>query len=316
MCTARAAGGWGVHEADCCDCNAGDPVSATRTHMYKPGSGGAYDCYYDCEAVTCPTPAPSPAPTLATTTTKPPEVTGDPHVTNLDGVRFNLIRTGTHKLLRLPREKVSGDGLPPLLQVLGRVEEERDCADAYVKELFISGTWLQRSGSLTFRTAGNETRSEGAIQLKVNGSNASVDELWSDSRLAGIIEEVVLPRAPKSKADEKKIHRFNFLTVRLRFPAAALTVKWLRRAVPGSSVNHVNLMVSGLPKSKTMDIGGILGHDDHTLAVTPTNDCVRADANLISPSTPGSRGLITSGAHSDSDTDWLSATYENIGIDI
>lgn len=227
-------------------------------------------------------------------------------MTNLDGVRFNLIRTGTHKLLRLPREILSGGGPRPLLQVLGRVEEERDCADAYVKELLISGTWLHSSGSLSFRTAGNETQSEGAIQLKINGSSASIDDFWSDSRLAGIIEEVMLPRPFKSKADEKRIHRFNFLTVKLRFPAAALTVKWLCRQVPGTSVNHVNLMVSGLPRNKTMDIGGILGHDDHKLATTPTDDCMRANANLLSHSTP---------AQSGSDADWLSAAYENGSID-
>lgn len=201
---------------------------------------------------------------------------------------------------------LSGGGPPPLLQVLGRVEEERDCTDAYVKELLISGAWLHSSGSLSFRTAGNETQSEGAIQLKVNGSNASIDDFWSDSRLAGIIEEVRLPRSFKSKADEKKIHRFNFLTVRLRFPAAALTVKWLCRQVPGSSVNHMNLMVSGLPRNKTLDIGGILGHDDHALATTPTDDCLRANANLLSRSAH---------AQGDADTDWLSATYENISID-
>jgi hypothetical protein len=254
--------------------------------------------------------------TVPLTTARPSlEVTGDPHVMNLDGVRFNLIRTGTHELLRLPRETVSGGGPPQLLQVLGRVEAERDCADAYLKELLISGTWLQEAGSLSFRTTGNESESDGAMWLKVHGSNISVDDLRSDSRLASIIEEVTLPSVSKRKADVNKIHRLNFPTVKLRFPAAALTVKWLRRQVPGSSLNHLNFKVSSLPTNKTMDIGGIMGHDDHTLATTPTGDCLGASAKPFSLATPGSRARVTPQAQFDSDTDWLTTSYENVGID-
>jgi len=50
-CKQRASGGWGVHQAKCCQCKARDPLSATRNNMFAPKNG--YRCYYDCKRVTC-----------------------------------------------------------------------------------------------------------------------------------------------------------------------------------------------------------------------------------------------------------------------
>lgn len=299
-CSVKGGGGWGVDRAKCCGCGATDPLSATRAQMFKPPGVGsvAYTCYYDCVKV------PDPPTTCAET-----EVTGDPHVTNLDGVRFNLVRTGTHEFLRLPRRTASGGEAAPLLEVLGRVEEERHCADGYVKELLVGGTWLQTSGGLTFRTGGSDPSGEGAIQLMVNGSNVSVEDLRVDSRLAGVLEKVAAPGTPRGVALEGKIRRLSLLTVRLRFPKAILTVEWLHRQVPGSSVNHLNFKVAGLPRPESMEVGGILGRDDHTLAATAADDChSAATADLIAASDPHSRADVRPLDVDDQEV--ISATYD------
>jgi len=68
-CDVYAHGGYGVPRAACCDCNAADPLSATRSSMYRPGS--AYHCYYSCHVCEHASPsAPPPAPPL------PPHVPG------------------------------------------------------------------------------------------------------------------------------------------------------------------------------------------------------------------------------------------------
>ena len=56
-CDVYAKGDYGVPRAACCDCNAADPLSATRTSMYKPSS--ADHCYYSCTPCH---PLPSPPP--------------------------------------------------------------------------------------------------------------------------------------------------------------------------------------------------------------------------------------------------------------
>mmetsp|Transcript_37989 Transcript_37989/g.68201 ORF Transcript_37989/g.68201 Transcript_37989/m.68201 type:complete len:387 (-) Transcript_37989:44-1204(-) len=58
-CKVRAHGGWGVAKANCCNCGGADPLSATRSRMYKASAGSScYTAYYDCEEVACPPPPP------------------------------------------------------------------------------------------------------------------------------------------------------------------------------------------------------------------------------------------------------------------
>jgi len=232
-----------------------------------------------------PTGAPTGAPTSAT-------VTGDPHVTNVEGERFNLNRVGVHELLRLPRRSGSfpgrarasrgsrrapGDpqasGSEALLEVLGTVEAERSCAEPFVKQLDLSGLWLQESGPLVLRAGGLGTDSMDAIVLQVNGSHIGKDELTRDSRLQGLLQAAE-PKAKHGKRDGATIRRDTFFTIKLRFSGATLTVDWVHREVPGSSLNHLDLHVAGLPKlGRGMDVGGVLGRDDHAAAASFSPGC-------------------------------------------
>ena len=45
-CSAMSFGGWGVHQAICCNVKAKDPLSATRASQFGPVNG--YRTYYDC----------------------------------------------------------------------------------------------------------------------------------------------------------------------------------------------------------------------------------------------------------------------------
>merc|ERR1719188_931107 len=115
----------------------GAPTGAPTTPSPTPSPTGA------------PTGTPTAAPSM-TPTGAPTGVTGDPHVTNVEGQRFNLVRVGVHELLRLPRRSGSragqGAGSEALLEVLGTVESERKCEEPFVKQLDLSGLWLRQSG--------------------------------------------------------------------------------------------------------------------------------------------------------------------------
>jgi len=300
-CDVRASGGWGIHQAHCCDTTAKDPLSATRTHMFGPGGKG-YAGYYGCTLIENP----------KVYCADGPQVTGDPHVTNLDGERFNLVRTGPHELLRLPRLSDPGSETAPLLQVIGRVEEEQHCLETYVKEVLLSGSWLRTIGNISFRTAGGGPHSQGAIQLEVNGSAVSVEDFRdSRGRLAHVVEKVTVSSAAHPDAEEKgkSIKRLNFLNVEMRFPAAALTVEFLSRHVPGSSVNHLNLKALGLPKPEIMEVGGVLGRDDHTLAATPSDECRQSDLHMVIPTPQGA-------ASEDPDAGGFTASYTADGEEV
>jgi hypothetical protein len=197
-------------------------------------------------------------------------------VTNVEGQRFNIVRVGVHELLRLPRWSGSrpgqGAGAEALLKVLGTIESERSCEEPFVKQLDLSGLWLWQSGPLVLRAGGLNEDSKDAIILHVNGSHVDKDEI--QGLLPRDVLQVAKPKAKHDKRRGAKAHRDEFFTVKFRFLGATLTVDWVHREVPGSSLNHLDLHVADLPRlEKGMDVGGILGHDDHTSAARVSPGC-------------------------------------------
>jgi len=213
-------------------------------------------------------------------------------VTNVDGERFNIVRAGAHELLRLPRRAQLGDSDEgPLLDVVAGIEwNNGDCNDPYVKEVELRGWWLRSAGSLLFRTRGATPGGDGAVVLEVNGSLVAVEELARDSRVTGFLKASV--PGPLHAGPQHAIRRARFLTVQLRLPAVTLKVDWVNRAVPGSTINHLNFAASDLHKfveATRMDIGGLLGRDGHSWASSAPEGC-SPQADLLSRGDRGRSG--------------------------
>jgi hypothetical protein len=199
-------------------------------------------------------------------------------VTNVEGQRFNIVRTGIHELLRLPRRPSSphqDTGGGALLEVSGTIESERPCEEPFVRRLDLSGLWLQQSGPLVLRAGGASEDSEDAIMLHVNGSRVGKDAFTRDARLQGFLQ-VTEPTARHGRRQGAKVRRDKLFNVQMRFPGAALAVDWVHREVPSSSLNHLDFRVTDL--SKHMDVGGILGVDDHALAASPSLACAHTQS--------------------------------------
>jgi len=197
----------------------------------------------------------------------------------VDGERFNIMRSGVHELLRLPRRAQSRSGdsdAEPLLDVMASVEwDKKDCNDPYVKEVELKGWWLRSAGSLLFRTQGAAPGADGAVVLEVNGSRLGPEELAHDRRVTSFLRASVPGRGDHA-GPQHKIRRARFLTVQLRLPAVTLKIDFVNRAVPGSAINHLNFIASDLRRfSETtgMDIGGLLGRDAHSWAASASEGC-------------------------------------------
>jgi len=133
------------------------------------------------------------------------KVTGDPHVTNVKGERFDLRRSGVSELIRLPRHVAEGQ--QPLLTVLGRVETDQNCVETFIKQLEFGGGWLSTSGRLVFGTNGSGASADEAISLAVNGTALDVHGLRSVGDLKDVLE-VVKPKIVQKIVQRKKpIHR-------------------------------------------------------------------------------------------------------------
>jgi len=204
--------------------------------------------------------------------------------------------------LRLPRRPGSrsgqGAGGEALLEVLGTVESEQKCAEPFVRQLDLSGLWLWQSGPLVLRAGGLTEDSKDAIMLQVNGSHVGKDELRG--LLQQGLVQVTKPTAKTGKRHGAKARREKFFTVKLLFSGATITVDWIHREVPGSSLNHLDVHVADLPKlEKGMDVGGILGRDDH------------ASAASSSPGCEPTQNLMHFGAGLDVPGSLLGASYEH-----
>jgi hypothetical protein len=96
---------------------------------------------------------------------------GDPHLQNIHGERFDLVRVGKHVLIHIPRK----ERVNVLLRVEARVIRlGGQCADMYFHEINITGAWVSggRTGGLRFQA--RDVRDEhpkwfkfGKVELKV-----------------------------------------------------------------------------------------------------------------------------------------------------
>jgi len=134
---------------------------------------------------TTPNPTPSPAPSPTSSPTPQPTVsqapmaggvggvaaTGDPHLQNVLGQRFDLMKPGMHVLIHIPRGRHNN--------VLLRVQADARqvggrCADVYFQELNITGEWVKATGSGGLRFQARSVQHErpkwlklGKVQVKV-----------------------------------------------------------------------------------------------------------------------------------------------------
>merc|ERR1719382_2265199 len=130
------------------------------------------------------TPAPTPAPTSAPTPAPTPaamtsimgfgmgiSAVGDPHLTNIHGERFDLMKPGKHNLITIPRKPVRG----ALLRVYADAQRfGGQCDDIYFQELNITGTWADAKKTGGFRHRAHDVPSRrarwvrfGSVRLKV-----------------------------------------------------------------------------------------------------------------------------------------------------
>jgi len=66
----------------------------------------------------------------------PTSATGDPHLTNMLGERFDLLKRGTHVFIQIPR---GADAEHTLLRVEANVTGGKLCNYAFIRELKITG---------------------------------------------------------------------------------------------------------------------------------------------------------------------------------
>jgi len=209
----------------------------------------------------------------------PIQVTGDPHVINVRGERFNIMQTGSHVLMELPR------GSKPHqvhLRVDADVEQFGDCHTLYMQGLRVIGKWLESPGfpgSLEFRAGGGNLSFGGpgieTGHALLRAGNITVSSLAEFSsllpRALAEVSETRLPKRP-SKPPGKRIRT---LAVKLLFPrGVTVLVSFVRthRSLGRGHVDHLDFAVLRLGVAG-FEVGGLLGLDSHVAAATVPDEC-------------------------------------------
>merc|ERR1719291_1176959 len=122
-----------------------------------------------------PAPPPTPAPTDAPTTTTTPGgalAVGDPHLQNLRGERFDLMKTGKHVLINIPRGMSAETCL--LRVQADAVRMGGHCADMYFQDVNVTGSWAEakQAGGLHYSVSQQDVKTPGwtafgKVELKV-----------------------------------------------------------------------------------------------------------------------------------------------------
>jgi len=70
---------------------------------------------------------------------------GDPHMQNILGQRFDLMRPGDHTLVQIPKH--SHNNRETLLRVVAQVSRVgANCQDMYIMKVNVTGAWLEKAG--------------------------------------------------------------------------------------------------------------------------------------------------------------------------
>ncbi|CAK0792051.1 unnamed protein product [Prorocentrum cordatum] len=166
----------------------GDDSYVGNDHMTAGGFVHGDDSYavtaggkvirFDAQPAAQATPPPSPSPTPAPA---PPgagaggsgaSAVGDPHLQNVHGERFDLMKEGKHVLINIPRGKSPDSALLHVKADARRLGGQ--CADLYFQELNVTGSWAEakQAGGYHYSVSHHDVETPGwiaygKVELKV-----------------------------------------------------------------------------------------------------------------------------------------------------
>jgi hypothetical protein len=187
---------------------------------------------------------------------------GDPHVTNVAGERFDIMQTGMHSLLEVPR----GQHIPKKLLVQGKIDRVGSaCALMWITQLLVSGSLL--NADYEFGTKGHHT------SFRVgNFSTTDIDEF------AAAVKPSELSIALNNV--QYHVNHGKMKNAQFTLNAGPSTLLIERHIKQGQ--DHLDFTARNLGSlGDSTNIGGLMGVDDHTWAST-SGECSKSRSLLSS----------------------------------
>jgi len=142
-------------------------LSAGQRTSYVTGLTGSDNNVVFLAPTDAPTPSPTPSPTGDGAA-----AVGDPHLQNVHGDRFDLMRAGKHVLINIPRGMSSVNAFLHVSAVAARLGGH--CADMYFQRVNVTGSWAEAThpGGYHYSASHYEVKTSqwvalGKVELKV-----------------------------------------------------------------------------------------------------------------------------------------------------
>jgi len=233
-------GGRKCRDVPCLDCPAGKSTN---------GKVGAYSC----KAITL---APTPSPTLAPTPSPASaSASGDPHLTNTRGERFDIFKSGQMEFLRVPYESVTKNANFTVLATIQGVSDSIEkCKEyRYITSLRFGGAWL------------------GDQLLDVAMHEQQMVVLLGGVKVKPSLQPLPIGNMQLNMPNERQLH-------------VGVGATWIDVSRDIQPLHFFLNMQARSLGSLGCRIGGLLGEDDHVGVSTPPSGCDRG--LLQKPLTP------------------------------
>lgn len=192
----------------------------------------------------------------------PAGVGGDPHVTTLEGKKFDILQVGTFPLLEVTRNAIA---LLAIHITIGRTQ--KGCSATYINNVTVAGEWLGQQHSNMQMQVVHYVPKEEALQVRIN-------DVWHP---AANLKDFLGSTSVVTKATPSLVV-LDVHGVKIRISVGANT----RARDADRGYNFLNVQTIGLASldAQQVHLGGILGHDDYAHLAQAPVDCPKTFGRL------------------------------------
>jgi len=213
-----------------------------------------------------PTPSPTPPP-------YDPSASGDPHLINIRGERFNIMKTGQMEFLRVPYESAS--------------ETANLTVSATIEDMSGEGggcSALTRIASLRF---GSAWLGERVLDVTMDERHDVLSAMFDGVKINQSFDFANIGGSLRVGGGVLRMHMPDESHLSIGFATSETTLLNLGQGTTWIDVSHEGQFLNMRARSlKNLDgrIGGLLGEDDHTAASAPASGCPLQALVMSAPS--------------------------------
>jgi len=202
---------------------------------------------------------------------------GDPHIQRISGETFELLRSGSNAMVRIPADASDGEASLLVQTFSERLQNCPDIPSMWTRNISVSGKWLEDRGMTSPICFEHEDVFGPDNFNTFNAIRVSYQNTWmSMEQLKTILPQGVLQILPRRHEQPREpllmLSRSTPMAVNLHFGHLQIGIDYVSSLTRKGRRNHLDLRLLNC-RSIPETIGGLLGSDDYTEAAHLPPEC-------------------------------------------